>query len=713
MLHTENGGKRSTYAFLAFLLAFALSSCLPISSGGSGGGGSTSGGQATTSGGGGESSYTSETPTTSGGESSTSTTYPSTSTSDTSSSSSTEPRPPLPSPTSLQQGTILHAWNWGLGEIKKALPDIAAAGYLSVQTSPMQPQKDYYPTGVWRNEWWKLYQPFGLVVATHDNALGTREDLRDLCQAAENYGVNVIVDVVLNHLAGVTGEQLSPGVRDYEPKIYDEKLYHVGVGIAEDTSPGTIVRGTIGGFPDLMTENSFVQSRALSLLKDYLDLGVHGFRFDAAKHIETPDDGQFASNFWPYVLGGAKDYAAAKDYPEPYFYGEVLNTCGSGRSYSSYSKMMSVTDSEASNQMLDAAHWDNYGNIVHANVYRDGLSAKTSVLWAESHDTFVTNHTGQYDAHIIDKGYAVAAARKDVTTLFLARPDDDFKVGGMSKIVDWKSPEVSAVNAFHNAFIDSTERFANMENCYLDFRKDGAHQGAVIVGPTKNVSFNVGGYLDDGPYKEMVTGHEVSVSGGRLSVNLPACGIVVLDNQEIDQGKPYISVSDDGSRAHSGPIDVTIRVRNADSASYQIDQNPPVTFNNEVTVHLGEGMTEGQVNLKVTAAKGGDSVTRTFVYTFMRGDPLHPRCINIPEIYRKNRVLRAWVWGNGVDGSFVEGTMEGDDFTFTLNPRDDHFLLASFKPGEAADWGLHPDQTIDISVDPTTFIYDCGPSMWK
>ena len=34
-----------------------------------------------------------------------------------------------------------------------------------------------------------------------------------------------------------------------------------------------------------------------ALLKECIDAGIDGFRFDAAKHIETPEDPNFASSF--------------------------------------------------------------------------------------------------------------------------------------------------------------------------------------------------------------------------------------------------------------------------------------------------------------------------------------------------------------------------------------------------------------------------------
>ena len=77
-----------------------------------------------------------------------------------------------PAPLEDGIGPILHCWNWSLKNIEDRLPSIKAAGYTAIQTSPLQPQKDFYAGGYWKNEWWKLYQPLGFEIATYNNALG-------------------------------------------------------------------------------------------------------------------------------------------------------------------------------------------------------------------------------------------------------------------------------------------------------------------------------------------------------------------------------------------------------------------------------------------------------------------------------------------------------------------------------------------------------------
>ena len=129
----------------------------------------------------------------------------------------------------VQGGAILHCFDWSYNNIKANMKDIAEAGYTAVQTSPVQPPKDYNSS--WTDsskQWWKLYQPLGLRVADENSWLGNKAELKAMCDEAEKYGIKVIVDIVANHLANKgpkagTYENLSPDVDDEMKNVY---YYH-------------------------------------------------------------------------------------------------------------------------------------------------------------------------------------------------------------------------------------------------------------------------------------------------------------------------------------------------------------------------------------------------------------------------------------------------------------------------------------------------------
>ena len=114
----------------------------------------------------------------------------------------TEQTPSYTQQETVQGSAILHCFDWSFNQIRDHLSEIAAAGYTAVQTSPVQPPKDYdssYTYG--KDQWWKLYQPLDICIAESGSWLGTKTELTSLCSAADNYGIQIIVDVVSNHLA--------------------------------------------------------------------------------------------------------------------------------------------------------------------------------------------------------------------------------------------------------------------------------------------------------------------------------------------------------------------------------------------------------------------------------------------------------------------------------------------------------------------------------
>ena len=295
----------------------------------------------------------------------------------------------------MQDYNILHCWDWKMSDIRSRLSSIKDAGFKTIQISPMQPQKEPQ-----YSDWWRAYQPLGFKIAGDgESKLGSKNELKAMCEEAEELGIKVIVDVVANHLAeGYSPRTLWPDVGGFESTIYDNggnKYLHTLETGTSDSSVEYTVRGNLGNLPDLKTETDYVQQRVLSLCKEYLDVGIDGFRFDAAKHIETPDDGNFASNFWPTVINGATAYAATKGYATPYYYGEILNTPGSGRDFSSYTKYMSVTDSKTGYNVWEAVTLGDVAKIGNES-YNANLKANKVILWGESHDTFANTDDSGY-----------------------------------------------------------------------------------------------------------------------------------------------------------------------------------------------------------------------------------------------------------------------------------------------------------------------------
>ncbi len=425
----------------------------------------------------------------------------------------------------IQGSAVLHCFNWTYKNIENNLADIAAAGYTAVQTSPVQQHKDYYPgTRVLGDEWWKLYQPVSINIAPAGTSyLGSPTDLSDLCEAADDYGIKIIVDIVANHLAndGTYGggfARLSPEV---EAVMHNANYYHTDTTYINDQSRYNMTQYHMG-MPDLKTQDVYIQERYLQLLKDCVDLGVDGFRFDAAKHIELPTDpSNIRGNFWPYVINGIKQYD-----PDVYVYGEILGSAGTA--ITNYTTYMSVTDDVTSRTAREGAYYNNAEDLAASATYNKGAGAGKSVLWVESHDNYMNDGSGSIDSADIARAWAITGARADSMALYLARPNAI--MSAVSTDTTWKSTEVAEVNKFKNFFDGTTEKISySGRTAYIErgtsgvviSKLDGA--GAVNLTASKMASGN---------YVDQITNNVFTVSNGRIQGTVGESGIAVVYNPD-------------------------------------------------------------------------------------------------------------------------------------------------------------------------------------
>ena len=472
----------------------------------------------------------------------------STTTNDNSGSSSSSSTDEPSSIDSIQDMNILHAWNWKMNDIKSRLQAIKNAGYGAIQISPMQPKVDKtsYSNESTKSQWWKLYQPLAFKIAEgNESFLGTKSDLTSLCTEAKKYNIKIVVDIVSNHLAGSNN--------NYSDQVYTRYPLHTySGGKTNDNSVEAVVRGHIG-LPDLDTSNKDLQNDVLNMLKDYVDCGVSGFRFDAAKHIETPDDGEFASDYWPTILNGTTTYALNKNLDQPYYYGEVLNTCGTGRSFSSYTKMMSVCDNNQGSDLVKAVNNKSLSSI--KKTYNTGANPDHLVLWAESHDTYSNDSgyekTRDYSLETINKAYIIQASRKDAATLYFARPNNiNVTICSIDDNSGWKNAEITAINKFHTRYIDKAESINNNNSCFVNVRGTGSYAGAVIVNiaDSSNKTVDVKG-LQNGTYIDLISNNTFQVSNEKVTASFTNGACILVPKDSSGQGEGGDTSSSSGSES--------------------------------------------------------------------------------------------------------------------------------------------------------------------
>lgn len=518
-------------------------------------------------------------------------------------------------------GVMLHAFNWSYNTIKENLPAIAAAGYTTVQTSPVQQPKDYSTSGDVTGQWWKLYQPISFHIAK-ESWLGTKDDLKSLCDEADKYGIKIICDIVSNHIANADEtrpDSVSNQVKKYEPEFYKKRRTYTRTykGDANDSSVQAVVQGHVSKCPDLVTNDTAVQTYIINLLKECIDCGVDGFRFDAAKHIETEDDGEYASDYWKNITTSASSYYTQKTGDDLYIYGEILNNCGADRSYSSYTKYINVTDNRTGDAVLYNVTKGKASTATNAK-YKSGVAASNAVLWAESHDTYEGNsgssgfsNTADVSDENVVKAWAIVASRKDSTALFFARPGTAL-MGGVSTDTTYKSTAVSEINKFHNLFVGQSEKLGSSGDIAYVARGTSGIVLSNCKGTNASVSISGTG-LADGKYTDTVSGAEFTVANGVLTGSIGNTGVAVVYNGTTT---PKATNSVESGSFRGDTMTLTLSLENATSGTYCLDDSTPVKFTGTTSIRIGSDYKPGEtINLTVTATDGVKTSSMAYKYT--------------------------------------------------------------------------------------------------
>nr|WP_312291539.1 starch-binding protein [Clostridium chromiireducens] len=504
-----------------------------------------------------------------------------------------------------QDGAILHAWNWSFNTIKANLQAIADAGYSSVQVSPIQGTKENLMD---TSKWWLLYQPTNFSIGNAQ--LGSRDEFKAMCDEAEKYGIKIIVDVVANHTANRGGgtDQYWPATNVDAGLLNDAGAWHEHRGVDNWNDRWQVTHLGIG-LPDLNTSSYNVQNKIISYLNDRVSAGADGFRFDAAKHIELPDDSG-GSDFWSRVLGSVQNRNNL------FIYGEVLQ--GGADRYASYSQYMNLAADHYGNTIRNAVGFSGTKGVSGINNYSsDGVNADHLITWVESHDTYAndSSESTAMNPWQIKMGWAMIASRAYSTPLYFNRPQGTAKLQGSMGNVgndNWKDPDVVAVNKFRNAMVGEGEYLRQQSNDVMMIER--GTKGAVIVNLGGNTYLNSDTKLANGTYTNKATaGGTFTVSNGKITGDL-STGITVLYNDKlVTIPEVYISKAN-GEFVSS--LQLTLGVKNATESTYSINNGQKQSYTNGQVITIGENANIGdKVTVTLDATDGKTPVSTTYTYT--------------------------------------------------------------------------------------------------
>ncbi|MCR4632896.1 MAG: hypothetical protein K5648_02080 [Erysipelotrichaceae bacterium] len=164
-----------------------------------------------------------------------------------------------------------------------------------------------------------------------DPSFGTQDDLDELISECHKRNVLVILDIAFNHTSS-QNEWFRSFVEAHQNNDYNNKYYDFYTYAYKNDSPSGRSFCDISwtdqnyecnfsyDMPELNFDNPEVRNEVLNIARFYLNKGVDGFRFDAAKYLYLTDRNS-TENFWKWYTEELK-----KIKEDIYLVGEVWSS---------------------------------------------------------------------------------------------------------------------------------------------------------------------------------------------------------------------------------------------------------------------------------------------------------------------------------------------------------------------------------------------------
>lgn len=425
---------------------------------------------------------------------------------------------------------ILNMFQWTWTSVaEECASTIGPAGFDAVQVSPPQEH-------IQGAEWWTSYQPVSYQI---ESKLGTREEFTAMVDACGEAGVGVVVDAVINHTTGAdqgsgTGVAGTPFAEDDFPGVpYGADDFNdcrddiENYGDREEVQHCRLV-----SLQDLRTGSPDVQDKIAGYLNDLLDLGVQGFRIDAAKHMPAED------------LAAIK--AKLSD-PDVYWVQEVIGAVGEPVQPAEYVDSGDVHEFDYARQLKDAFG----GGLSSLQGIAEGkLPSDQAGVFVDNHDTERNGETLTYqdgDAYTLANVFMLAFPYGS-PSVYTGYAFDDTDAGAPGATEDsvsdaecdsgeWtctqRLPEIAGMVDFYHA-VEGTE--------LTDWWDDGGDQIAFGRGEAGFVSINNGDgeaettfetSLPAGEYTDVAAGDDSAETytvgdDGTFTATVPAQGAIAL-----------------------------------------------------------------------------------------------------------------------------------------------------------------------------------------
>lgn len=440
----------------------------------------------------------------------------------------------------VKADVILHAFNWSYEEIGNRAAEISDLGYKYVLVST--------PAKSDGGLWWARYQPQDYRVIDHP--LGNKQTFSRMIEQLHTAGVKVIADIVLNHMANEAHKRQDlfyPGqsvLADYADRAEYFEANRLFGDLSENflsaydfnssgcitnyRDPGNVQFGRIcsdpkdAGLPDL-NANAWVISVQQNYINALKDLGVAGFRIDAAKHMPVSHinavftdeilEGSFV--FGEVITYGGVDTWEYRAFLEPYL-------LGTDHLAYDFPLLTTIKYAFSPNGRLE--------DLAFARERGLALSVQRAITVATTHD--IANSQFEYflltpEDELLASAYIIAMGQG--MPLIYSETDDP----GRRRWKDFHSRALIAdMIAFHNNMIEEETRFIYASKCLIAVAR--GDRGLLTLnkcGGTITPSINVSGIFPQDSQFVSNDGRTIRTQNNTLNVEFKSRQITVWQRQ--------------------------------------------------------------------------------------------------------------------------------------------------------------------------------------
>ena len=310
------------------------------------------------------------------------------------------PTPPVVPPPVLGQTYVssgraavgdvfVHLFEWKWTDIARECEVwLGPRGFKGVQISPPSEHAIVRNSGAFF-PWWQRYQTVSYKL--DQSRSGTAAELQNMVQRCKAVGVDIYADVVINHMTAGSGTGSAGSVYtkyNYPTVPYSQLDFHTACSIDSYAVQQQVQGCELVGLSDLATESDAVRGRIAAYLIALNDIGIAGFRVDAAKHVPAAD--------LEAILTRVNNAATAAGRAKPFVFLEIIAGSGDAVTPQQYYGVgyasggaTDITDFTYGNRISDAFYGRGGFTLLGAlNAFTSELlPSDKSVVFIDNHDT--------------------------------------------------------------------------------------------------------------------------------------------------------------------------------------------------------------------------------------------------------------------------------------------------------------------------------------